>query len=413
MIVAFAAGLAGEASGASAPSGGTGVPLPPTVKAPGSVKHVSHGAPLDGRGMWIWYVSASSGGDLSSIITTARTYGVSTLMIKSADGATTWSQFTPQLVALLHAAGLKACAWQYVYGAHPIYEARAGAAAVKAGADCLLIDAESEYQGRYVQAQAYMKELRRLIGSRFPVGLAGFPYIDYHPAFPYSVFLGPGGAQYDVPQMYWVDIGASVDDVYAHTFAYNALYQRPVEPIGELAGDPAPADVLRFRQLSRTYGATGVSWWDWQATSPRGWRALEQPVGNGLAPIVPATPPVLSLRAQGGIWGGDLVVWAQEHLITSGHPVQIDGSFGAETQLAVEQFQSAHGIPATGLVDAPTWQALLAYKALRVTWVSRQGQTVASTARRALRVAVPGSAHLRARRYEIPPELGAGGRASG
>ena len=53
------------------------------------------------------------------------------------------------------------------------------------------------------------------------MALAGFPYVDYHPGFPYSVFLGPGGAQYNAPQMYWVDIGTSVNTVYAHTYAYN------------------------------------------------------------------------------------------------------------------------------------------------------------------------------------------------
>ena len=54
---------------------------------------------LAGRGMWIWYVSRSSGGTLSSIIATARQYGVSTLIIKSGDGPTMWSQFNPTVVA--------------------------------------------------------------------------------------------------------------------------------------------------------------------------------------------------------------------------------------------------------------------------------------------------------------------------
>jgi hypothetical protein len=363
--------------------------------------------------MWIWYVSASSGGDLASIIATAQTYGLSTVMIKSGDGPSAWSQFNPQLVASLHAARLNACAWQYVYGSHPIYEAEVGAAAVKAGADCLLIDAESEYQGRYVQAQAYIKKLRQLIGSRFPVALAGFPYVDYHPGFPYSVFLGPGGAQYNVPQMYWADIGTSVDDVYAHTYEFNIVYQRPIEPLGEVAGNPPPSDVLRFRQESRAYGATGVSWWDWQQSSSRDWQAIEQPVGNlpGFTP--PSGLPVLSPQGQGGIWAGDLVVWAQEHLAAAGVPVQIDGSFGPQTQAAVEQFQSAHGVPVTGLVDDTTWPPLLRYKPVRVTWVRQHGQTVAVASRAGVRLTVPWSAHLRARRYEIPPHLGAGTRPTG
>ena len=105
-------------------------------------------------------------------------------MIKSGDGTGAWSQFNPQLVSTLHAAGLKVCAWQYVYGNHPIFEAEVGAHGGPDGADCLLIDAESEYEGKYVAAQKYIKKLRQLVGSSFPVGLASFPYVDYHPASP-------------------------------------------------------------------------------------------------------------------------------------------------------------------------------------------------------------------------------------
>src|SRR6202011_550336 len=102
--------------------------------------------------------------------------------------------------------------------------------------------------------------LRQLIGAGFPVALAGFPYVDYHPGFPYSVFLGPGGAQYNVPQMYWSDIGTSVDQVYAHTFVYNRVYGRAIEPLGQVYNAPPPAQIRRFRQFLKVYGSTGVSW---------------------------------------------------------------------------------------------------------------------------------------------------------
>jgi hypothetical protein len=357
--------------------------------------------------MWIWYVSRSSGGDPSSIIATARTYGLGTLIVKAGDGTQAWSQFSRQLVSTLHAAGLRACAWQYVYGDHPIFEAEVGAAAVKAGADCLLIDAESEYEGKYVHAQEYVKKLRQLIGGRFPVGLAGFPYVDYHPAFPYSVFLGPGGAQYNVPQMYWSDIGATVDDVYAHTYSFNAPYLRPIEPLGEVAGNPPPGQVFRFRQMSRAYGATGVSWWDWQEASSRDWLAVGRPAGNLVGVTAAPTMPSLTIRSQGGVWAGDLVVWAQEHLYKAGVTITIDGRFGAETQAAVQTFQVAHGLPVTGMIDAPTWTALLRYPPASVMWVKRQGKTVAIAARGALTLPAPASARMRAVRYEIPKDLGA------
>jgi hypothetical protein len=157
---------------------------------------------------------------------------------------------------------------------------RLGADAVHDGADCLIIDAEGEYEGKYVAAQSYISWLRHLIGQSYPVALAGFPYIDYHPGFPYSVFLGPGGAQYNWPQMYWKDIGTSVGAVYEHTYTYNGVYQRAIDPLGQVAANPPMGQIIRFRQLSRTYGAAGVSWWDWQQASTTGWKSIAIGAGN-------------------------------------------------------------------------------------------------------------------------------------
>ena len=73
-----------------------------------------------------------------------------------------------------------------------------------------------------------MSNLRSRIGQDYPVALASFPYVDYHPALPFSVFLGPGGAQYNVPQLYWKDIGTTVDNGFIHTWVWNRIYQRPI-----------------------------------------------------------------------------------------------------------------------------------------------------------------------------------------
>ena len=366
--------------------------------------------PFAGRGMWIWYVSASNRGNLSAIIAQAKAYGISTLMIKSGDGSGMWSQFNPALVSALHAAHLRVCAWQYVYGNHPQLEAQVGATAVKDGADCLLVDAEAEYEGKYVAAQTYMTQLRTLIGANFPVALAGFPYVDYHPAFPYSVFLGPGGAQFNVPQMYWKDIGTSVDAVYSHTLSYNRVYERTIIPLGQTYSNPSSADVMRFRLLSRAYGTPGVSWWDWQESGPSQWKALAKPATwlTGFDSLTPG--PVLKLHST-----SDLVVWAQEHLITAGYPVTVDGSYSAALVTAVMAFQTAKGLTPDGVIGPDTWQALLAYAPAKVTWTSSGASLVTAAAgrtaaarRTGMVAVVPRSAHLRARGYEIPPHLGRG-----
>src|SRR5450755_903219 len=330
---------------------------PPPVVAGSSV--------LNGTGMWIWYLSASQGGDPVAIGRQAAAYGIKTAFVKSGDGGNTWAQFSPATVAALKAQGLHVCAWQYVYGNSPLAEAQVGIQSARNGADCLVIDAESEYEGRYAQAQQYVQALRQGLGPAYPVGLAGFPYVDYHPAFPYSVFLGPGGAQYNLPQMYWQDIGTSVDTVYAHTWPLNRVYGAPIYPLGQIYNSPPVSALLRFRQDAAAYGAGGGSWWDWQEATTAGWGAVGSPIG----PLPPPSPapgyPTLSSGSQ-----GDLVVWAQEHLVAAGATIATDGGFGSLTAAAVRAFQTAHGIRATGVIDATTWPALLALKAAAHDWAA-------------------------------------------
>src|SRR5215218_1132999 len=215
-------------------------------------------AAVDRDGMWIWYVSRSDGGDVDRMVARATRHHVGLVIIKAADARTPWRQFSPRLVSVLHAAGIKVCAYQFVYGRYPRTEADIGAWAARQGADCLMIDAEGHYEGRYASAQTYINRLRALVGPDYEVGLASFPYVHYHPAFPYSVFLGPGGAQVNVPQMYWKTIGVSPDRIYQITYGYNSVYGRPIYPLGQTYGNPTSPDVLRFRKLAKVYGANGV-----------------------------------------------------------------------------------------------------------------------------------------------------------
>ncbi len=415
MLLTVAAGCACSTAAFGA-SGGSALG-PSTHKPTGGKKSTkgSSGNPFARRAMWIWELPQVENGDVASIVAAAHQYGVGTLMIKSSDGTSFWSsQFTPQLVTTLHAGGLKVCAWQYVYGNHPVTEAYMGAEAVKDGADCLLIDAETEYQGKYVAAQTYVQRLRKLIGAKFPLALAGFPYVDYHPGFPYSVFLGPGGAQYNAPQMYWRDIGTTTDAVFAHTYSYNTIYGRPIFPLGQVYGSPPAHQIMRFRELSRVYGASGVSWWDWQEATPAQWNAVSRPAGS-LAGYVPADPMAsIGERAQ-----GDLVVWAQEHLISAGYAIPVDGNFQAGTLTAVEDFQLAHGLTVDGIIGPATWAELLRYPPAPIVWGAKSNarraaaradsvHARAASASKVLYEPVPKSASRPEKRNELAGAGGAG-----
>ena len=129
-----------------------------------------------------------------------------------------------------------------------------------------MIDAEAEYEGKYAAAQTYMKTCARRSGPAYPLALASFPYVSYHPPCPTRCSSGPNGAQYNAPQMYWKDIGVSVDTVYANTYIGNRIYGGPIFPLGQTYGGVSTADVLRFREEAVDYGAAGWSFWDWQET---------------------------------------------------------------------------------------------------------------------------------------------------
>jgi hypothetical protein len=357
----------------------------------GGVPAAAAESPFEGDSMWIWVVNRSSGGDPAAIVRQARRHGIEMVVVKGADALTRWSQFSRSLVSRLKAGGLRVCAYQFVYGRYPRGEAVVGAQLARTGADCLMIDAEGHYEGRYAQAQRYITELRARIGPDYPVGLTSFPYVHYHPAFPYSVFLGPGGAQVNVPQMYWRAIGTSVDRIFDITYRYNRVYGRPILPLGQVWQHPPPAQIRRFRQLARAYDALGASWWSWQEASARDWRAVGAPLGEVFSVFPTARYPVLGRGSR-----GDLVVWAQQHLRAAGLPVPVNGVFGPRTAWAVRAFQRLEALPAGGTISARTWGALLQLAPARVSWRTNAARAAAAGARTG-----PPSAWLPARRGAV------------
>ena len=348
--------------------------------------------PFDGRGTWIWQVPRSDGGNPTAIAKRARANGVKTLFVKSGDGVDYWSQFSRRLVYFIHRYGINICAWQYVYGNDPAAEAAIAAHAVSNGADCFVIDAEGEYEGRYAAAQRYIDVLRSAVGPRYPIGLASFPYVDYHPAFPYSVFLGHGGATFNLPQMYWRDIGTSVGTVYRHSYMTNAIYRRPIRPIGQ-TDTSSGNEISQFRGLSVAYHAGGLSWWDYAWTSANGyWPAI-----SGSYDSVSSIPsPGFPLLRSGS--AGDMVLWMQE-LLRSAIPSQRrTGTFASETLHNLQRFQIGHGIPPTGQTGPQTWRALLRLPVSGVSWGADARTAQAHPLRSPI---APQSADLPAHAYEI------------
>ena len=365
--------------------------------------------PFDRQGMWIWYVSKSEGGSVPAILARARAAGIGTVYVKSGDGLNLWSQFNRPLIRRLQAGGLDVCAWQFVYGDRPAAEARVAAISIARGADCFVIDAEGDYEGKYAAADLYMRKLRAAAGATYPIGLAGFPYVDYHPSYPYSVFLGPGGATFNTPQMYWKTIGVSVREVFEHTYLYNRIWGHPIYPLGQTYEAPGNRALMQFRRYSASHGGVPPNWWDWQETAGREWGALAaRSAARPVSGYEPTTEhPLLKPGSR-----GDMVVWAQEHLNSAGEEVPVTGIYGKLTRAAVRSFQEGKGMKVDGRIGTDTWDALLAYEPTPVRWAARAARASASRGPSATRAAVPVpparplSADLPAKAYEIPPGPG-------
>jgi hypothetical protein len=343
------------------------VTAPPPVKIPpaasGSLPEV-----FAGGGMWIWELGRSEGGDVAAIAARAHSAGISTVFVKSADGAANrWAQFNPTLVQALHANGLRVCAWQYVYGNDPVGEASLAVDSIAAGADCFVIDAETEYEGKYAAAQQYIAALRASVGPGYPIGFTSFPYVDYHSRLPYSVFLGPGAAQANLPQVYWKSIGGTVDAVSAHTLAHNRLYGTPIVPLGQSYNDTPPEDIGRFRSIWAGYGSAGLSWWSWQSTPEPGWSAIAAPLQPLVLPLPDPGWPALSKGNK-----GDQVVWLQQHLTTYDPTVTVTSTFDAATDQSVRKLQTERGLSVTGTTDPLTWQAVLGFGFQPVDWTAQR-----------------------------------------
>ncbi len=160
----------------------------------------------------------------------------------------------------------------------------------------------------------------------------------------------------------WRELRLSVEQAYAEVLAVNAIYARPIVPVGQLYGEPTLAELERFRQLASAYGLGGVSFFDLESAAPGALTALAAPLPRThKRKVRPAT-----IRPGAD---GDEVLWAQELLNAAGARLPAGGHYGAQTARAVGGFQRRHRLPVTGILGPATWMRLLRFHARQPSWV--------------------------------------------
>ena len=305
-----------------------------------------------------------------------------------------------------------ACAWQYVYGQHPIFEAEAAAAAVKAGADCLVIDARWSTRAATCRRSATSPSSGRLSARTSRSRSRASP--------------GSTSTRRSRTRCSWARTGRSTTrrrctgGTSASAFRTST---RTRTRTTRSTSAPSIRSVSSSPRLRPTRSAPS-------GRSPRIQRARRQLVGLAVrhagrtsadgragwfARRFQAATTVASLGYRSA---GDVVVWAQLHLIAAGESVTVDGEYGIETLDAVETFQQAHGLPVTGILTPATWAALLTYPTPAITWTQRRSKLSATVTpalmRRARRTGtrlvlpVPRSASLRSGADELCRHAAAG-----
>jgi peptidoglycan hydrolase-like protein with peptidoglycan-binding domain len=83
----------------------------------------------------------------------------------------------------------------------------------------------------------------------------------------------------------------------------------------------------------------------------------------------PRGPNTSEARPSEAMPQGNLVRDAQVALRDAGYkPGRIDGVMGPTTQAAIREFQTSHGLPQTGTLDATTQQQLFAARTPESSW---------------------------------------------
>ena len=211
------------------------------------------GTAFDGDGMWIWIAGAARAAASTRSPRAPGETASRTVFLKSGDGDQLWASSLPAIVSALKRRGLKVCAWQYVYGQRarrPRPTSRR--ARVRNGADCFVIDAEAEYEGRYAQAHTYIAGLRARRRARTTrSGSPASPTSTTTPPSPTRCSCARAARSSTCRRCTGSAIGD--DGRRASTprpTPDNRLYERPIFPLGQVYRTPTPAEICALPPLA-------------------------------------------------------------------------------------------------------------------------------------------------------------------
>jgi len=229
---------------------------------------------IGNKGMYIWNVRNTEGGNPGTIARLAVEAGLSHVLVKIADGTGTLNvrdgiDQARFVIDALRGVGVTVWGWQYVYGHNPAGEADiAIRRCLELSVDGFVVNAEVEYKHRPRQAAAYMSRLRNGVGG-LPIGLSTYRFPSFHREFPFNQFLEL--CDVNMPQVYWMQASNAGAQLRASIAEYRGsqFVQRPIIPTGaafrEHGWQPTPGQVREFLTVAKELCA-GANFWVWEHT---------------------------------------------------------------------------------------------------------------------------------------------------
>jgi hypothetical protein len=315
-----------------------------------------------GKGMWLHRMEKANNGDPVAIVNQAVATGLSHLYVRL--GSSRMGFYAQgdlnKLLPVAHAAGLKVIGWDFPYLVDPGGDVRRAAAEIAYVTptgdriDAFSADIETPAEGTNLtlqNASDYGAWLRGIVGPTVPMIIA-VPRPNPGRWYPYA----EAAKYFDAiaPMVYWVNRDPATD--VAGAIQALAPLGKPVIPVGQAYdpgidgshswGPPSAADINKFMQTAADLGVASYSFWAWDTASPEQWQAIGASQLLRLEPLLDG--PEFGAR----------VAALQRVLKGLGQPVAVDGDFGEHTKGALAQIQRQLGVPATGILDWATLQAL-------------------------------------------------------
>lgn len=261
--------------------------LPEPLAPPATASAFS---PSTGKGMFLWKIKQSEGGDIPQIVEKARAAGLRQLWVRVGDSQDGFyaASVLRELVPRAHQAGMAVIGWGFPYLHDPVGDAAWSKAALDwrgpngSALDGFSPDIETATEGVQLSPRrvaVYLGLVRRAGGDRplvatvyrptdrFWLGTYPYrtiaPYVDAFAAMVYWGCTEPGAAAAQA-----IERLATLRPVHTIGQAYNMAAE------GGRAADPSPHETWRFLDVAQRAGAVGASFWVWQDMTAAQWDAL-------------------------------------------------------------------------------------------------------------------------------------------